>query len=164
MLISIPIPHISWISNRRKRNLLQHIFTDSKLKQKEVTSQMMLPLLRIFIKGLKNAHRLATCIYEKGPQTLMDAILEVEKLNATQQLTAMIMLSSIVNVISNEEGCCFQCQEPGYIALETALTLGVMSPMTNTVTLPWTAHTEYLLQELQQHITNHTRVIMPDQV
>ena len=42
---------------------------------------------RIFVKGLKNAHSLATCIYKKGPQTLTDAISEVEKLNATQQLT-----------------------------------------------------------------------------
>ena len=38
--------------------------------------------IRIFFKGLKNAHSLATCIYEKGPQTLNDAISEVEKLNA----------------------------------------------------------------------------------
>ena len=30
--------------------------------------------IRIFIKGLKNAHSLATCIYEKGPQMLTDAI------------------------------------------------------------------------------------------
>ena len=46
---------------------------------------------------------------------------------------------------------------------EIALTSSAMST-TNMVTLSWTAHTEYLLQELQQHITNHTRVIMPDQV
>ena len=38
--------------------------------------------IRIFIKGLKNAHSLATHIYEKGPQTPTDAISEVEKLNA----------------------------------------------------------------------------------
>ena len=30
--------------------------------------------IRIFVKGLKNAHSLATCIYKRGPQTLMDAI------------------------------------------------------------------------------------------
>ena len=45
----------------------------------------------------------------------MDAILEVEKLNATQQLTVMIIPSSGVNVMSNEEDCYFQCQEPGHI-------------------------------------------------
>ena len=71
--------------------------------------------IRIFVKGLKNAHSLATCIYVKGPQTLTDAISAVEKLNATQQLMAMFILPSTVNVMSNEEDCCFQCQEPGHI-------------------------------------------------
>ena len=36
--------------------------------------------IRIFIKGLKNAHTLATRVYEKGPQSLADAIKEVKKL------------------------------------------------------------------------------------
>ena len=45
--------------------------------------------IRIFVKGLKNAHNLATQTYEKGPQTLADAIYEVEKLQATQQLTPL---------------------------------------------------------------------------
>ena len=43
-----------------------------------------------------------------------------------------------------------------------ALTLGAMS-VTNIVTLSWTAHTEYLLQEPQQHITNSTKVTTPNQ-
>ena len=30
--------------------------------------------IRIFVKGLNNAHSLATQIYKKGPQTLADAI------------------------------------------------------------------------------------------
>ena len=55
--------------------------------------------------GLKNAHSLATCIYEKGPQTLTDAIMEVEKLNTT------INPPSNVKVMLNEEDCCFQYQE-----------------------------------------------------
>ena len=66
---------------------------------------------RIFVKGLKNVHSLATHIYKKGPQTLMDAI----SINATQQLTERIIPPSTVNVMSNEEDCCFQCQEPGHI-------------------------------------------------
>ena len=41
--------------------------------------------IRIFIKGLKDAHTLAIRIYEKGPQTLTDAISEGEKLQAAQQ-------------------------------------------------------------------------------
>ena len=39
-------------------------------------------MIRIFVKGLKNMHSLATIIYKKGPQTLADAISEVEKLQA----------------------------------------------------------------------------------
>ena len=70
--------------------------------------------IRFFVKGLKNGHSLAMHIYDKGPQTLTDAILEVEKLNATQQLTAVIIPLSTVNVMSNSD-CCFQCQEPGHV-------------------------------------------------
>ena len=36
--------------------------------------------IRIFVKGLKNMHRLPTQIYEKGLQTLADAVYEVKKL------------------------------------------------------------------------------------
>ena len=72
--------------------------------------------IRIFIKGLMNAHGLATCIYEKGLQTLTDAISKVEKLNAIQQLTATIIPPCTVNMMSEEEDHCFQCQEQGHIA------------------------------------------------
>ena len=34
--------------------------------------------IRIFLKWLKNAHTIATKVYEKGPQTLVEAIKEVE--------------------------------------------------------------------------------------
>ena len=71
--------------------------------------------IRIFIKGLKNAHSLVMCIYEKGPQMLTDAILEVEELNAAQQRTVTIIPPSTVNVMSHRDDCCFQCQEPGHI-------------------------------------------------
>ena len=50
------------------------------------------------MKGLKNTHTLATYVYEKGPQTLADAISKVEKLQAAQQLTATLLPSSTVNV------------------------------------------------------------------
>ena len=72
--------------------------------------------IRIFIKGLKNAHSLATCIYENGPQMLTDSISEVEKLNAIQQLAAMIIPPSTVNVTSHEEYHCFQGQGQGPVA------------------------------------------------
>ena len=71
---------------------------------------MMLQLLESF----QRIEKYPTCIYEKGPQILTDDILVVEKLNATQQLTTMIIQPSKVNVMSNEESC-FQCQEPGHI-------------------------------------------------
>ena len=47
--------------------------------------------IRILVKGLKNAHTLAAHVYEKGPQTLTDAISEVEKLQAAQQLAVCVV-------------------------------------------------------------------------
>ena len=72
--------------------------------------------IRIFVKKLKNTDSLATQIYKKGPQTLADTISEVEKLQATQQLTATLIPSSTVNVMSHEEDHCIQCQESGHLA------------------------------------------------
>ena len=72
--------------------------------------------IRIFIKGLKNTHPLATRVYEKGPQCLADAIKEVEKLQVAQQLTATLLPSSLVNTMSSDDDKCFQCQESGHIA------------------------------------------------
>ena len=83
--------------------------TGSKPKQKGATSQIMLPLLG-FCTRIKNAHSLAMHIYEKGPQTFMDVISEVEKLNAALQLMAMIIPPSTVNMMSNKEDCCLECQ------------------------------------------------------
>ena len=72
--------------------------------------------IRIFIKGLMNAHSLATHIYKKGPQMLSDAISKIKKLNAVQQLIAVITPPSTVNMMSNNEDCYFQCQEKGHTA------------------------------------------------
>ena len=49
--------------------------------------------IRIFVKGLKNAHTLAAHVYEKGPQILADAISQVEKLQEAHQLTATMLPS-----------------------------------------------------------------------
>ena len=73
-------------------------------------------MIWIFIKGLKNAHTLATRVYEKGPQSLADTTREVEKLQAAQQLTTMLLSSSTVNVMSGDNDKCFQCQESGHMA------------------------------------------------
>ena len=67
------------------------------------------------MKDLKNTNTIATCVYEKGPQTLEDAINEVEKLQVVQQLTATLLPSSTVNVMFNQEDQCFQCQDLGHI-------------------------------------------------
>ena len=72
--------------------------------------------IRIFIKGLKNAHNLATGVYEKGLQSLADAIKEVEKLQAAQQLTATLIPASSINIMSSDDDKCFQCQELGHMA------------------------------------------------
>ena len=47
--------------------------------------------IRIFLKGLKNAHTIVTKLYKKGPQTLLEAIKEVEKLQAAQQITSTLL-------------------------------------------------------------------------
>ena len=72
--------------------------------------------IRIFLKGLKNAHSIATQIYEKGPQTLTEAIKEVEKLQAAQQITSTLLPTSSVNTMSSDNDRCFQCQEVGHMA------------------------------------------------
>ena len=72
--------------------------------------------IRIFIKGLKNAHTLAARVYEKGPQSLADTIREVEKLQAAQQLTSTLLPPSSVNIMSSDDDKCFQCQETGHMA------------------------------------------------
>ena len=72
--------------------------------------------IRIFLKGLKNAHTIATKVYEKGPQTLTEAIKEVEKLQATQQITSTLLPTSSVNTMSSDNDRCFQCQEIGHMA------------------------------------------------
>ena len=72
--------------------------------------------IRIFLKGLKNVHTIATKVYEKGPQTLTEAIKEVEKLQAAQQITSTLLPTSSVNTMSSNNDRCFQCQEIGHMA------------------------------------------------
>ena len=71
---------------------------------------------RIFLKGLKNAHTIATKVYKKEPQTLTEAIKEVEKLQAAQQITSTLLPTSLVNTMSSDNDRCFQCQEIGHMA------------------------------------------------
>ena len=110
--------------------------------------------IRIFVKGLKNAHSLATHIYEKVPEMFINAISEIEKINAAQQLTVTIILPSTVNVVSSIRNW--------DTSHDITLTLSSMNVM-NVVMSSWTAHKRYLLKEPQQLTTNLT-VTMPDQV
>ena len=73
-------------------------------------------IIRISLKGLKNAHTLATKVYEKGPQSLADTIKEVEKLQAAQEITSTLLPPSLVNIMSSDNDKCFQCQETGHMA------------------------------------------------
>ena len=72
--------------------------------------------IRIFLKGLKNAHTIATKVYEKGPQTLSEAINEVEKFQEAQQITSTLLPTSSVNTMSSNNNRCFQCQKIGHMA------------------------------------------------
>ena len=72
--------------------------------------------LKIFLKGLKNMHTIATKVYERGPQTLSEVIREVEKLQAAQQITSSLLPTSSVNTMSRDNDRCFQCQEVGHMA------------------------------------------------
>ena len=58
--------------------------------------------IQIFLKGLRNVHTIVTKVYEKGPQTLPEAIKEVEKLQAAQQITSSLLPASSVNTISSD--------------------------------------------------------------
>ena len=57
---------------------LAHMFIDLYGKLADVNLHNNAATIRIFLKGVKNAHTIATKVYEKGPQTLMETIKEVE--------------------------------------------------------------------------------------
>ena len=59
---------------------------------------------------------MATKVYKKGPQTLADTIKEVEKLQATQQITSTLLPPSLVNTMSTANDKCFKCKETGHMA------------------------------------------------
>ena len=109
------ISHFMEIQQREKESLPAYIH-HFKREAKRCNFMNNATTIRIFVKGRKNAHNLAAHINKKGPQTLTDAMCEVEKLHATEQLTATLILSSTVNVMSHEEDHHFQCQESGHIA------------------------------------------------
>ena len=118
--------------------------------------------IMICVKGLKSGHNLATCIYKRGPQTLTDASQKWRSLmlhsnsqqwssHLPQSMWCQTKRTAVFNVKNQDT------------SLDIVLTLGNMNA-TNMVISSWTAHTKYLLPELQRHITNHTKVTMPNWV
>ena len=113
--IHTSISHFMEIQQHEKESFAAYIH-QFKTEAKRCNFTNNAATIRIFIKGLKNAHCLATHIYEKGPHTLANAISEVEKLQTAQQLIATLIPPSMANIMSHEEDHCFQCQESGHIA------------------------------------------------
>ena len=110
--IHTSVSHIMDIQQKDKESLAVYIHR-FKREAKRCNFTNNAATIRIFVKGLKNAHTLTAHVYEEGPQTLTYTIGEVEKLQAAQQLTATLLPSSTVNVMINEGDQCFQCQELG---------------------------------------------------
>ena len=113
--IHMSVSHFMEIQQKERESLAAYIHR-FKREANRCNFDNNVAMIWIFIKGLKNTHTLAACVYKKGPQNLADAIREVEKLQATQQLTATLLPSSMVNVMLSEDGKCFQCQESGHMA------------------------------------------------
>ena len=108
--IHMSICHFMEIQQKEKVSLAVYIH-HFKREAKRCNFTNNTATIRIFVKGLKDTHMLATRIYEKGLQTLIDAMSEVKKLQATQQLTATLIPSSTVNIMSNEEDHCFSSRK-----------------------------------------------------
>ena len=103
------------IQQKEKESLTAYIH-HFKRETKRCNFTKSTSTIGLFVNGLRNPQTLATQVYEKRLQTLADAINEVEILQAAQQLTATLIPSSTVNVMSHKDNCCFQCQESGHIA------------------------------------------------
>ena len=88
--IHTSISHFMEIQQKEKESLTAYI-NHFKKEASRYKFDNDAATIRIFIKGLKNAHTLATRVYEKGPQSLADVIKEVEKLQAAQQLTSTLL-------------------------------------------------------------------------
>ena len=113
--IHISVSHFMEIQQKEKESLASYIH-HFKREASRCKFNNDAATIRIFINGLRNAHTLSTRVYEKGPQSIAETIKEVEKLQAAQQLTATLLPSSLVNVMSSNDDKCFQCQESGHMA------------------------------------------------
>ena len=98
----VSVSHFMEIQQKEKESLAAYIHW-FKREANRCNFNNNAATIWIFIKGLRNAHTLATQVYEKGPQSLADAIREVEKLQAAQQLTTTLLPSSTVNVMLSDD-------------------------------------------------------------
>ena len=71
------ISYLMEIQQKEKESLTAYIHC-FKTEAKKCNFTNNAATIRIFVKGLKDAQSLAAQIYKKGPQTLTDAISEVE--------------------------------------------------------------------------------------
>ena len=113
--IHTSVSHFMDIQQTDKESLATYVHTFKRAGSRCKFSNKA-TTIRIFLKGLKNVHTIATKVYEKGPQTLTEAIKEVEKLQATQQITSTLLPTSLVNTMSSDNDRCFQCQEISHMA------------------------------------------------
>ena len=97
--IHTSISHFMDIQQKDKESLAVYIHC-FKREAKRCHFDNNAATIRLFLKGLKDAHTLAARVYEKSPQTLTDAITEVERLQAARQLTASLLTPSTVNTMS----------------------------------------------------------------
>ena len=101
--IHMSISHFMEIQQKEKESLAAYIHCFKREASRGKFNNDT-TTIRIFIKGLKNAHTLATRVYEKGSQTLADTIKEVEKLPSSSAVKIYpITLISVNNMSSNED-------------------------------------------------------------
>ena len=72
--------------------------------------------IQIFLKGLKNAHTIATKVIWKGTSNFNRSNKGSQKLQATQQITSRLIPTLLVNNMSVIITGVFQCQEVGHMA------------------------------------------------
>ena len=87
MPVYIPTPWDSWKSNRRLWNTNRYIHRFKK-EAKPCDFNSHAAKIRIFLKGLINSSKIALGVYEKGPETIKDAISIVEKISSAQHIAA----------------------------------------------------------------------------
>ena len=90
MDIHTSVSHFIKIQQKEKESLTAYIH-QFKREANRCKFNNDAATIRIFIKGLRNTHTLTTRVYKKGPQSLADAIREIEKLQAAQQLTDTLL-------------------------------------------------------------------------